>query len=38
MKARELSISCKELWNQYYAILKKSYDWFIIQFDCYGRT
>jgi methionyl-tRNA synthetase len=38
MKARELGISCKELCDQNYAIHKKSYDWFNIQFDCYGRT
>lgn len=38
MKARELGISCKDLCDKNYAIHKESYDWFNINFDCYGRT
>jgi methionyl-tRNA synthetase len=38
MKARELGISCKELCDLNYDIHKAAYDWFKIDFDCYGRT
>lgn len=38
MKARELGITCKELCDQNYEIHKSVYDWFNINFDCYGRT
>lgn len=38
MKARELGITCKELCDQNYDIHKDAYDWFKIDFDCYGRT
>lgn len=38
MKARELGISCKELCDKNYNVHKEVYDWFLIDFDCYGRT
>ena len=38
MKAQELKITCRELCDMNYTIHKKVYDWFLIDFDCYGRT
>lgn len=38
MKARQMGISCKELCDMNYNIHKTAYDWFLIDFDCYGRT
>lgn len=38
MKAMELGITCKELCDMNYIKHKEAYDWFRINFDCYGRT
>jgi methionyl-tRNA synthetase len=38
MKARESGISCKALCDANYEVHKKIYQWFNIDFDCYGRT
>lgn len=38
MKAREAGISCKELCDTNGLLHKNINDWFMISFDCYGRT
>lgn len=38
VKARELGIQCKELCNSNGLIHREVYDWFLIDFDCYGQT
>lgn len=38
IKASEKNMSCKELCDINYELHKNIYDWFLIKFDCYGRT
>lgn len=38
MKAREAGVSCKELCDKNGDLHKLINDWFMINFDCYGRT
>lgn len=38
VKAREEGVSPRDLCDKYYALHKKIYDWFNIQFDIFGRT
>ena len=38
VKARELGVTCKELCDINSDLHKQIYDWFLISFDCYGRT
>ncbi|VBB18389.1 methionyl-tRNA synthetase [Yasminevirus sp. GU-2018] len=38
VKAREMGVSCKELCDSNGRLHKEVYDWFLINFDCYGQT
>ena len=38
INAKELGISCKQFCDECYGIHKNIYEWFKIDFDCYGRT